>query len=298
MRIRTRRPAFSLASLLVVIAIIALLIGLMLPAVQKVREAANRVRSQNNLKQIALANLNYFDTNNFLPAGTDKDNVSGLMQLLPYLEQDNVYKTFMASGRKAVEGVRIKTFESPLDPLAERAGDLAPTSYQLNAGTKYALKDNDGVFYLNSKVKLVADIQDGTSNTVLAGETLRGDTGGPADVRRQHVRLKATDLKKLDDRSGVDDFQAGKNVVGDRAASWADGRFLQATYTATRLPNAAEPDVDCGGVGGLSALRSLNSNLNIGMCDGSVRSVSVAGVNAELWKGVHTRSGGETVSFD
>jgi prepilin-type processing-associated H-X9-DG protein len=56
--------------------------------------------------------------------------------------------------------------------------------------------------------------------------------------------------------------------------------------------------VDCGGVGGLSALRSLNSNLNIGMCDGSVRSVSVAGVNAELWKGVHTRSGGETVSFD
>jgi prepilin-type N-terminal cleavage/methylation domain-containing protein/prepilin-type processing-associated H-X9-DG protein len=89
-----RRPGFTLIELLVVIAIIAVLIGLLLPAVQKVREAAARTACQNNLKQLGLACHNYENAFQKLPQGWTVQQVGALVYLMPYIEQDGLYRNF------------------------------------------------------------------------------------------------------------------------------------------------------------------------------------------------------------
>jgi prepilin-type processing-associated H-X9-DG protein len=299
---RQRRSAFTLFQLLVVIAILAILFGLLLPAVLKVRMAAERAQSQNNLKQIALACHNYHDAYASFPPGNDENHFSASARLLPFIEQQNVFqqidfkKPATDEANSKAGQLVIKVFLSTRDPLGPATPEPGATNYLFSAGSKADLTKNDGVFFQDSKTRL-ADITDGTSNTIMAGETLRGDGGKQAtDVRRQYVLLDKDALGSLSEESGVRDFKDGKHIAGDRGARWIDGRFLQGTFTATRTPNSEQPDVSCAGAGGLSALRSLDETINFAFCDGSVRNVQGKKMKAETWKALATRSGGEIVN--
>jgi type II secretory pathway pseudopilin PulG len=290
------RRAFTLFQLLIVIAILAILIGLLLPAVQKVREAAARTQSMNNLKQIALAALNYADVNNnILPPGVDDKHFSTRAYLLPYIEQQNIFnlidfkKSIDDDANAKARQIQIKTYLTPRDPLLSVKAEWGATNYLFN----------DQVFVpIAKQMKFPQSITDGTSNTVLDGETLKGDGQTKAvDVRRQYVLLKKEDLKATGADTGVKYFKDNKNIAGDRCASWMDGRFLQGTFNGRLRLNDERPDVSCGGVSGVSALRSFDTIIPVGMLDGSVRNVSTS-VSHATWKAALTPNGGEVLGAD
>jgi prepilin-type N-terminal cleavage/methylation domain-containing protein len=199
LRGRLSRKAFTLIELLVVIAIIAVLLGLLLPAVQRIREAANRTACQNNLKQIGLALHNYHDSHGSFPAGylARNSKVPGFTapgwgwhaQLLPFLEQDNLYRQINLSlpvehpSQEAARTNVLKVFVCPSDretglfPVLDAEGKVvaqaATTSYAACYGAGGEIGDEpgsgNGLFFRNSRVRF-ADVTDGTSNTLAVGE--------------------------------------------------------------------------------------------------------------------------------
>ena len=183
MRSRSLRSGFTLVELLVVIAIIAVLIALLVPAVQKVREAAARTQCINNLKQIALAVNNYHDVHNRVPQGTDSSSagVAGsstwAFQILPYIDQQALYQ--QANGNVHNVGSQVvKTFLCPTDgSMTNQYGSLnaAYATEPLwinrngNAHTSYAA--NLMVFPMGTTPQSIPQIfRNGTSNTVMLAE--------------------------------------------------------------------------------------------------------------------------------
>jgi prepilin-type N-terminal cleavage/methylation domain-containing protein/prepilin-type processing-associated H-X9-DG protein len=198
--------AFTLIELLVVVAIIAILLGLLLPAVQRVREAAARSQCGNNLKQIGLALHNYHDVNLALPPGylashayidgtTDTTPGWGwAVFVLPYLELDNLYRQLDFT-RPIPTSVAIQTpvklYLCPSDAystvpfgVSDAFGDpltqAAPCCYAACVGGDESATDDPtgmGIFYRNSRTRLT-DVKDGTSNTILVGDRAWSNVNG------------------------------------------------------------------------------------------------------------------------
>jgi prepilin-type N-terminal cleavage/methylation domain-containing protein/prepilin-type processing-associated H-X9-DG protein len=200
------RRAFTLIELLVVIAIIAILIGLLLPAVQKVRDAAARSTCQNNLKQFALACHSYQDSVGALPPRQTKwrpqlsgetDRLSGFVLMMPYYEQANLANQIQSLAPAAgipvpwdtafaPWTVPVKTFECPSDGGSAGGGFSGGENFKhrnymfcggdswdtQTAGSVAEAQRNRGMFARESKVRLT-DVTDGTSNTLMLSERKR-----------------------------------------------------------------------------------------------------------------------------
>jgi prepilin-type N-terminal cleavage/methylation domain-containing protein/prepilin-type processing-associated H-X9-DG protein len=190
------RLAFTLIELLVVIVIIAILIGLLLPAVQKIREAANRMKCSNNLKQLVIGLHNYHDARSTLPPAYASSNLNPGWAwssfILPYVEQDNLHRQLDVD--KTIFGLTLNPATPTQHPLgktkltiyrcpSDTGPDLNPerldfgmSNYRGVAGpTTYPFftpnQDMGGILYHNSSVRLT-DITDGTSHTLAVGECI------------------------------------------------------------------------------------------------------------------------------
>ncbi len=312
-----RRHAFTLIELLVVIAIIAILIALLVPAVQKVRAAAARAQCTNNMKQIGLAHHNYLNVHkafvpgyryvgNSFPAGSFSElnnEFSWVTLLLPYFEQDSLYKTIDwtknfgngATGNPTCTGTAQTAFLCPADtvqgPGLWSGGVYAKGHILANAGigpmtvvhtiNPPPSPDNttvkQGVFAVNSNTK-VAQITDGLSNTAMLCEIIWGDAN---------------------DWRGVMHYPEGPFYMhnftpGDSTPDQFRTVFCKSIPAAPCVGshNAWNDRRDI-----LTARSRHSGGVNMALCDASVRFVAV-GINLANWQALGTVRGNETVNLD
>ena len=300
---------FTLIELLVVIAIIAVLIGLLLPAVQAAREAARRIQCTNNLKQLGLSLHSYADVNNRFPIGAlGRDPASAnypantyrqpfCVAVLPYIEQGVVFASynaklsFNANQNSTTRGTIIGTWNCPSDTtqLIVGAGTNAASDYKGSYGVNWGPNTyvnplpGLGIFYLAYGASF-GEIPDGTSNTLAMLEMLQ--TPNPTStVTDRRGRIWSDDTTcyqitaKLAPNSKLPDFgvcvnnpQPGTPCLSNNVVSAQPTHYMGA--------RSHHP----GGV-------------NAAICDGSVKFFKDT-INVTTWQALSTRAGGEVISAD
>lgn len=307
-----RRHAFTLIELLVVIAIIAILIGLLLPAVQKVREAASRMKCSNNMKQLGLAFHNYANSNkdSFPMAYLFDSSVPNAhawgTYLLPYIEQNNLYNQynvnviFVAGNNATVIQTPVKTFECPSNPdqnkiytcpaaLAGAFGlpsfKAASSDYHVVSGVMASLwnvvvgpnagSDRGGALSVNAQTPILG-VTDGTSNTILLAEI-----AGKNDkwVLGQRISTGSEQGGGWGDPFSGENWLSGSDTTG----STSPGSCVIGCTNSQPLGSTAR---------GIYSFHTSGANLLF--CDGSVRFVSNSVASSTICFLV-TKSKGEVI---
>jgi len=287
------RRGFTLIELLVVVAIIAVLISLLLPAVQQAREAARRTQCKNNLMQISLALQNYMMSHEVLPPGSvnlkgpissvedeTQYHMGWLVQILPYLEQGNAYnhvdftKSVYATENKPVRAHTIAAFVCPSDNA--RGGMTVTLSNYCGIHNDFETPidvDQNGVLFLNSSIRY-EQIRDGSSNTVFVVETrlnMGSDLGWMSGTRATL-------------RNGV--------VWSNRNTPNAVPAYESRVISSTTLVDPVDPVAGLEPVGGPSSVHT--GGFQVGMGDGSVRFFS-NNISAKVLRNLTHRADGEMV---
>jgi prepilin-type N-terminal cleavage/methylation domain-containing protein/prepilin-type processing-associated H-X9-DG protein len=317
-----RRSAFTLVELLVVIAIIGMLMGLLLPAVQKIRSAAARIQCANNLRQIGLALHNYNDTKGSFPPSRgypSSHSYSAHAYLLPFVEQQAIYDSInwtappLDPSNAVPLDAKVKIFLCPADSDAEVPDGWAATNYRANEGTSlvfgYNQSDPNGVnanmpppngpFFVNSRVR-ITDVTDGTSNTAAFSEHVVGDfTNGVAtelgDTFRPGTHPTTPD-QAIADCAAIDITHLNYQGVSNVGAPWLYGYHSTTSYYHSAPPGSRScmfPPLRI-----MTTANSRHTNgVNVALCDGSVRFVPYA-ISLPTWQALGTRNIGDLLGND